>query len=99
LIQCQTSGILHHSQNKSLVAREEICSCPQYDIATNFYDFGSTYQLKLDLYKLDKTLLKIGGEINEDDLKMIVPVNVSRVRDGSDDPPALNIVKGIWNEI
>ncbi|CAI2162574.1 17836_t:CDS:10 [Funneliformis geosporum] len=62
LIKSGANGILHHSESK-LIEREEICSCPQYNIATNFYDFGSAYELNLKLYKLNNSLVEIDGLI------------------------------------
>lgn len=96
LIKSQVSGILHHSQSK-LISREEICSCPQYDISTNFYDFASTYQLKLELYKLNKELVKMGSEITQEDLRMVVPIDISYAKPEEERGALESLWEGIWN--
>jgi len=47
VIKASANGILHHSPQ----ARSEICSCPEFDRATNYYDYVSDYTMKLALYK------------------------------------------------
>ncbi|CAI2190243.1 10842_t:CDS:2 [Funneliformis geosporum] len=73
-------GIFHHSQT-TLVTREEICSCPNYELANRFREFGSTYKLKLNLYKVDGKLLDVGSVVEDEELKMVVTPDVRIVED------------------
>src|SRR6185436_18066831 len=75
LIASQLSGILHHSSSR-LVVREEICSCPSFDVANRFFDYGSTYKLGLKLYKIDKSLTNSPSVVEDEGLKMVVVPNI-----------------------
>jgi hypothetical protein len=72
LAKCQINGILHHSP----LARNEICSCAEYNVATNYYSFGYTYQLRKLIYRNNswETLNKNIHFIEEEGLPMIVPL-------------------------
>jgi len=72
VIKSSANGILHHSP----LAKEEICSCPEYDVATNFYSFGSTYKLRMGLYKISKDLLTTGSYIETKELPIVAPLNL-----------------------
>ncbi|MCE8163397.1 MAG: hypothetical protein I3273_04930 [Candidatus Moeniiplasma glomeromycotorum] len=76
LITSQVSGILHHSSSR-LVVREEICSCPSFDVANRFFDYGSTYKLQLKLYKINKSLTNSPTIVEDEGLKMVTVPDIS----------------------
>jgi len=106
LIKSKVNGIFHHTPTITS-GNEEVCFCPDYNIATNWHDFVCDYELKLSLFKTDKTSAIYSpthSEESETTIPSVTSLSIHKVDPKVETLEAIEGggetgLKAIWNNI